>query len=322
MADFSMSLKGLSLEAQKFLFEKDIENGDGMMTASERNKLTEYLSGKESFPDGYADVKEEIMNFARAFDVKATENNLSKERKNAVRGNMFEGDKNAIDCINDYNRLVDVVNGQENYTLEQREYARALLENSPKARSYKLEIENEALEAKNQELLAEKGVLETKNQELLEENQALKSELAELHSQLDSAQQEKTVAQEALNSLRGMPTNISMPIKEYVNRIDLSNNKIIDTCKKYDDTVENFKKGTITEASLKKMFRTVKETVQREKENIEQAKQEGQEALQKELAKKGLDEAGKATLTPLLKLFAGAIIAGTKVVAPKNERLF
>ena len=90
MANFSMNLNSLSTEAQRFLIEKSIENGDGVMTTSERNKLADFLSGNEPFPEEYITIKDELINFASQFDEASSEQGLSKKEKASVRGDMSE----------------------------------------------------------------------------------------------------------------------------------------------------------------------------------------------------------------------------------------
>lgn len=317
MADFSMSLKGLSAEAQKLIFEKDIENGDGKMTANEHARLAKFLSGEEPFPEGYGSVKEELINFARKFDVAAAEKNLSKDRKEAVASNMSEKDKKAIDTINDYTRLSNIANGEGDYTPEQREYARALLEDSPYAREITLTKQNEVLSAKNQELLAE--------------NNELKAQIEEMKQDSVNAENERTVSQTALGELEGLTnidTNITNALKGCVNQITSLNDTIVSTCKKQNSFIESFEKGTISEKSFKDSLAAAKQKIDQAKKDIATEKEKGMQKLLEEVAAVAVARTATAGLASSVasaatkaagKIVAGKIVAGAASKAGEQQ---
>ena len=298
MTDFSMGFKGLSQRAQKFIAEK-IDDGDGKINSAERNKIAEYLNGKQELPAEYCGVKDELEQFGRNYDVQAARSELFLDEAEAVsyRG-MSDKDMHQIDTITDYNTMKAIAEGKlEGFTPQQQAYAKALLENSSYARERMLKTENTDLK--------------TQNQKLLEENEDLKSELVKLTSKSESAKEEKKVAQEAKSACDTLfdedwgllKSKISGPI----NKIDSATDTIIKTCK----NIENFESKGTSLATVEKAVKTATKIVEEKQKEIEQAKKEGQKILEQELPKttKGNTNSNAKAATALgaiQKLFTGA----------------
>lgn len=298
MTDFSMGFQGLSQRAQKFIAEK-IDDGDGKINTAERNKIADYLNGKQELPAEYCGVKDELEQFGRNYDVQAARSGLFVDEAEdvTVRG-MSDKDMNQIDTIRDYNTMKAIADGKlEGYTPQQQAYAKALLENSAYARERMLKTENTDLK--------------TQNQKLLEENEDLKSELVKLTSKSEYAKEEKKVAQEAKSACDTLfdedwgllKSKISGPI----NKINSATDTIIKTCK----NIEDFASKGINSATIEKSIKVAEGKIEQQEKEIEQAKKEGQKILEKELPKttKGDTNSNAKAATALgaiQKLFTGA----------------
>lgn len=272
MTDFSMGFQGLSQRAQKFIAEK-IDDGDKKINSAERNKIAEYLNGKQELPAEYCGIKDELEQFGRNFDVQAARGELFVDEANAVdfRG-MSDKDMHQIDTITDYNTMKAIAEGKlEGFTPQQQAYAKALLENSSFAREQMLKTENTDLK--------------TQNQKLLEENEDLKSELVKLTSKSEYAKEEKKVAQEAKSALDSLFVDEDYPIKskfsEPIDKIDSATDTIIKTCK----NIEDFESKGTSLATIEKAVKTATKIVEEKQKEIEQAKKEGQKILEEELPK-------------------------------------
>ncbi len=306
MTDYSTGFQGLSSRAQEFITQK-IDDGDGKINASERDKIAEYLNGKQQLPAEYGGVREELEQFGRDFDVQAARAQLTEDEALSVefRG-MSDRDRHEIDTITDYNTMKAIAEGTlEGYTPLQQAYARALLGNSLYAQAQMLRAENTDLIAQNQALMAE--------------NENLKSELAKLYSKSDSAKQEQQVTQEAISALDSLEGETWDVLKDKLNgpvsKIISANATIVDTCKQ----IENFENSGANPTTIENAVRTAINTIEQKQEEIVQAKQEGNQILQEsepdttQIADATVKAQANAGLNALMQLFGNVSANAIKV---------
>lgn len=275
--NFSIGISGLSGRAQKFVKE-NIDNGDGVIDASERKMLAEYLNGTRELSNEYSGVREELEEFGRYFDVEAASSELFVEEAEdvAISCQILGKDANAIDCDKDYLTAKEYADGKRGTPKEQA-YARALLERSSYARERMAKEEGAKLQEQNRALLAE--------------NTALKAQLSVYETK---AKDTKGLAEEVLDELSSMDTKISDKCKNPVENILSSSNEIINIVKKSSgnpkETIENLKKCQNEITAEKAKGRAVLEEIASEQTQDKQV----QSQSTSEAADTGTNAAGAA----------------------------
>ena len=273
MSNSVSDFNGLSGRAQEF-FKKHIDDGDGKISSAERNKLAQYLNGTQKLPNEYESVREELENFGRNYDVQAAGKELFvEEREDVLIRGMSDKDMNQIDSIRDYDTMKAIADGTlKGYSDKQREYAKALLNNSQYARLRASEEEN--------------GVLKQENQKLLNENKELKAKIESFKTEHTKAEREKASVNEVKTQLENLSEDISSTILgsktklvNIVENIGSFNDEIIDCCKHQDQILEKFENGSISETTLKTAMDIDISKLEKLQKQIEEEKLQGQEEL-------------------------------------------
>lgn len=274
MADFSCGINALSGRAKEFI-KNHVDDGDGLITSAERNKLAEYLNGTQALPEEYEGVREELEDFGRQFDVGAAGNRLYPEERQSVefRG-MSDKDMQAIDSITDYETMKAIADGTlSGFTELQRKYAQALLNNSQYARLKATQEENGALKIQNQALLAENAELKAQidaRKKILEDGKNITDEISKVKEKLNGGFLDPRIKSFIDQS----------KLSKELNSMDSINNEIINTGIDQNEFIEKFKNGDISEATLNKALKTGGEKMNALIKDFE----EKQEAIKEEVA--------------------------------------